>query len=135
MRKLLSVLFAFGVAGGVAACEQLEEFVDLADLDIPDVILSCDGGSAFDVKFTAPAPWAVDIVENGTETGWLSVSPESGAAGEITLVVRALSANESKDERSADVTITSAIVSTSFSVAQEGDPEAGDPLVDPDTKR
>ena len=78
------------------------------------------GPQAKPVAFTAPDSW-VAAVSDAKVPGWISVSPSSGKAGDVTLLVTA-QANGSVEERTAKVTIKSAGKSASFTVRQEGKP-------------
>ncbi|MDR2891158.1 MAG: BACON domain-containing protein [Alistipes sp.] len=136
MKRLFSILFALGAigaAGSLASCEELmEQFNDLATMQIPDVELSHKATDSHSISFTAPAAWSVEIAASGE---WLSVDPSSGEAGRTTITLEAVSANESPEPRTARVIISSVGIERSFNVTQAGAPEnedEGDDEKDPD---
>lgn len=61
--------------------------------------IPAEGGSAT-VTFTAPAAWATE-----TDADWITISPDSGKAGDVTVTVSAR-ANETGSDRSAKVTVS-----------------------------
>ena len=78
------------------------------------------------ISFTATADWTA-AVEGGD---WLSVSPASGKAGEISATLSA-TANSEADARTATVNITCGTGKATVTVTQEG--AAGEGPEDPDT--
>lgn len=77
-------------------------------------VINVEGGTA-DVSFTATAAWTASV-QNGS--AWLSVSPQSGRAGDGTVHITA-KANETYDERNAAVLLTCGTASKTVTVTQK----------------
>ena len=73
------------------------------------------------VKFTTNQPWTAEVTDTKA-SGWLSVQPASGAAGDVTMTVSA-QPNPTTEEREAVVTITCGTATQKFSVKQAGLPK------------
>lgn len=113
----LSAIAAATMLFFAASCEKtvekeivLDNETELASSDA----VKGEGGS-FTLKFTAPDAWTA-AVEGTAE--WLSVSPKDGAAGAASLAMTTTENNESLDERSAVIVITSGSAKKSVTLKQ-----------------
>lgn len=70
------------------------------------------------VNFTAPVSWTATVAETKA-VEWLTVEPNSGSAGYVTMKVTARP-NSTYDDRAATVTIKSGDATASFTVRQSG---------------
>ncbi len=108
-------------------CDQNEESNDepiiTPEITIPSGFTSLELDSdqtSQTITFTATTQWSIALTETTKSTlTWLSVSPMSGSAGSATLSL-SLDENESNEERSAEITISSDGVEKSISVTQNG---------------
>ena len=83
------------------------------------VSLAQDSGAQETVTFTATADWTV-AVKDAETSAWCSVSPKQGTAGEASIVIAANSANETYDNRTAEVVISvGTAVSETITVTQK----------------
>lgn len=73
------------------------------------------------VKFSANASWTTDVTDTKVSS-WLSVSPNNGGAGSVTMTVTA-QPNTGTEGREASVAIKCGTVSQKFSVKQAGVPK------------
>lgn len=86
-----------------------------------------DDTAAADIRFTAAAPWAVDVEEvRGSSVEWLTLSRYSGEAGEHTLTVT-LRENLTGSSRKAKITIRSGEIAVTILIEQSGDKRGGTP--------
>lgn len=77
-------------------------------------VINVEGGTA-DVSFTATAAWTASVRDG---SAWLSVSPQSGSAGDGTVRITA-KANDTYDERNAAVVLTCGTASKTVTVTQK----------------
>ena len=69
------------------------------------------------ISFSATADWIAEIV-NDRADGWLSVTPQSGSAGDASITIKAKE-NDTPDERNASVRIKAGSASKTISVSQK----------------
>ena len=69
------------------------------------------------VTFTASDAWTAQVI-NTRADGWCSISPTSGAAGNVTLTV-VTQPNDTPDDRSASIVIKSGTTSKTINVSQK----------------
>lgn len=69
------------------------------------------------ISFSATANWNAEII-NDRADGWLSVSPQSGAAGNASITIKA-NDNDTADERSASVCIKAGGTQKTINVVQK----------------
>jgi len=79
-------------------------------------VFNTEGGTST-VKFTASEAWTASEA-NTRADDWLSVSPTSGSAGEVTLTITT-TANDTYDERSGSITIKCGTSSQTIVVTQK----------------
>lgn len=79
-------------------------------------VFNTEGGTST-VKFTASEAWTASAA-NTRADDWLSVSPTSGSAGEVTLTITT-TANDTYDERSGSITIKCGTSSQTIVVTQK----------------
>lgn len=77
-------------------------------------VIGVDGGTA-DVSFTATAAWTASVRDG---SAWLSVSPQSGSAGDGMVRITA-KANDTYDERNAAVVLACGTASKTVTVTQK----------------
>ena len=75
-------------------------------------------GSSLDIPFTAAGDWTASATVTKAE-GWISVSPESGKAGSVSITIN-VQPNESAEERKATVQIKCGDETCSIYVTQVG---------------
>ena len=69
------------------------------------------------ISFSTTADWIAEIV-NDRADGWLSVTPQSGSAGDASITIKAKE-NDTPDERNASVRIKAGSASKTISVSQK----------------
>lgn len=69
------------------------------------------------ISFSTTADWIAEIV-NDRADGWLSVTPQSGSAGNASITIKAKE-NDTPDERNASVRIKAGSASKTISVSQK----------------
>ena len=69
------------------------------------------------ISFSTTADWIAEIV-NDRADGWLSVTPQSGSAGDASITIKAKE-NDTPDERTASVRIKAGTASKTISVSQK----------------
>ncbi len=110
---LLTLLFV--------SCESTEDS-DPKGVTIPSEFSSIEMGADQthqSITFLANADWVVSLSETSKAIpSWVKVSPMSGSAGSVTLSLT-LNKNESSNDRSANITITSGGVEESINITQE----------------
>ncbi len=126
--KLKYLFGAFLAAAFAVGCETVDPLIeDYAEIKIENSVVSIpsEGGSAT-VTFTALNAWEIDIVpvkdkdDKLVVPDWLTVTPDSGAAGEnITVTV---SAEATASDRTAELNLKSAGKVQIVTVNQLGDP-------------
>lgn len=84
---------------------------------IPNPVLTSENGTV-SVTFTSSDPWSVSVepTRNGIE--WLTITPQSGEAGESTITIKA-DDNKDYQERNAKVKIKTASAEKIFTVTQK----------------
>ena len=135
MNKLLAniwkgaIAMAF-VSCALVSCEDNPALQDIKfNLDTKEVTIPAEGGQG---SFTldAPVAWKAD-----TPADWLVADPASGEAGNVTITLKA-NANETGEQRTAKVTVSSTTLSASAEVtviqpAKKTDPTPPDPPTPP----
>ncbi|MBO7487641.1 MAG: Ig-like domain-containing protein, partial [Bacteroidales bacterium] len=136
--KLRSILYAMAALFLFFSCIPKEEVK-------PEIIVPTDSQAVFTdgLSFNAGEPsqvqtktltfkvtdkWTATISETTKTPSWLSVLPSSGDAGTVVMTVT-VQPNTEPLARSAKITITSASVSKSFTVAQEASAPVVIPVV------
>ena len=69
------------------------------------------------ITFSTTADWTAEIINNRAD-GWLSVTPQSGSAGDASITIKAKE-NDTPDERNASVRIKAGSASKTISVSQK----------------
>ena len=69
------------------------------------------------ISFSTTADWIAEIV-NDRADGWLSVTPQSGTAGDASITIKA-TGNDTPDERNASIRIKAGTASKTISVSQK----------------
>lgn len=69
------------------------------------------------ITFSTTADWTAEIINNRAD-GWLSVTPQSGSAGDASITIKAKE-NDTPDERNASVRIKAGSASKTVKVSQK----------------
>lgn len=99
----------------LAACSEEEQLTPDISLGLQgeELVVENEADAEQVISFTATHPWTAKV-----DAEWLEVSPESGNAGENTIVVRAKEKNVSGDNRSGQVVIAIEGLEKKISVVQ-----------------
>ena len=105
-------LFA-AIAAAVLFCGCQTITVETPDAQGEYILLKASG-EVFKLSFTALGDWNASLDDDS----WCKISPSSGNAGDVTLKISP-SKNYEAEERTAQLTITSLMLSRSFTLVQE----------------
>lgn len=99
----------------LAACSEEEQLTPDISLGLQgeELVVENEADAEQVISFTATHPWTAKV-----DAEWLEVSPESGNAGENTIVVRAKEKNVSGDNRTGQVVIAIEGLEKKVSVVQ-----------------
>lgn len=89
------------------------------EIKIPDVTLPEISDGSTTANFTVSAPWTLEMSNTRTSPDWLTVSPTSGEAGDVTLTITTTEANEDYDDRNAYLKIKAGSVTKIITVTQK----------------
>ena len=110
MKKFLYSLFAFMA---IVACSNGEDIIPEIKLESSLANFTEDGGSTI-INFTSTDVWTAEV-DNSND--WCRVSPESGKAGKISLIISA-EANSVIEDRTATVMVKSGTVKKTITISQ-----------------
>lgn len=85
----------------LCSCDPINTHKLIINLHDKELVLSCDETEG-NISFSSSEDWKISLKDPGAE--WLTIMPESGVAGEVSLTVHS-SVNEDYDDRSATVII------------------------------
>lgn len=89
------------------------------EIKVPDITLPEISDGSTTANFTASAPWTLEVSNTRSSPDWLTVSPTSGKAGDVTLTVTTTEANEDYDDRNAYMKIKAGSVTKIITVTQK----------------
>ena len=89
------------------------------EIKIPDVTLPEISDGSTTANFTVSAPWTLEVSNTRISPDWLTVSPTSGEAGDVTLTITTTEANEDYDDRNAYMKIKAGSVTKIITVTQK----------------
>lgn len=89
------------------------------EIKVPDITLPEISDGSTTANFTASAPWTLEVSNTRSSPDWLTVSPTSGKAGDVTLTVTTTKANEDYDDRNAYMKIKAGSVTKIITVTQK----------------
>lgn len=113
MKKLAFYLLALTTF--FACTKGADDIVPEIKLETSSVDFTEEGGSST-INFTSADSWTAEVTNNSGDA-WCSVSPTSGSAGNVKIVITAV-ANDTTDDRTANVFIKSGTISKKISVTQ-----------------
>ena len=118
---LVMVVFCWGCSGGgedVPTPTPTPKPEEKPKIEVTTAapVLSQEGGNST-VTFTSTDSWTIDVSE-GRSVSWCSVTPTSGGKGTHTLTIKT-TANDTYDERNAQITIKAGTITQSFIVTQK----------------
>lgn len=121
MKNLLISLFAIMA---IVSCSESDGVDDGGNTPTTSTITLSKSSVTFDgcadeekITFSATADWFAEIV-NDSAGGWLSVSPTSGRAGDVSITIKATN-NDSSNERSASISIKAGSAQKTIKVTQK----------------
>ncbi len=121
MKNLLISLFAIMA---IVSCSESDGVDDGGNTPTTSTITLSKSSVTFDecadeekITFSATADWFAEIV-NDSAGGWLSVSPTSGRAGDVSITIKATN-NDSSNERSASISIKAGSAQKTINVTQK----------------
>lgn len=89
------------------------------EIKIPDVTLPEISDGSTTANFTVSAPWTLEVSNTRISPDWLTVSPTSGEAGDVTLTITTTEANEDYNDRNAYMKIKAGSVTKIITVTQK----------------
>lgn len=119
MKKLVYLVLALCVAF-VSSCTESEDSGNISISGNKSISSSSEGGD-FKVSFTAVDAWYASVtrVTKSDTLDWISISPDSGMAGECTVDV-SVSPNNGSESRKAGIVISCAGETVTVTVTQKG---------------
>lgn len=119
MKKLVYLVIALCVAF-VSSCTESEDSGNISISGSKSIFSSREGGD-FKVSFTAIDAWYASVtrVTKSDTLDWISISPDSGMAGECTVDV-SVSPNNDSESRKAGIVISCAGETVTVTVTQKG---------------
>ena len=105
MKRILSIILSLMA---IVGCEDLFSGQEGNGIVLGEGVLDSYGvspeGESISLTFVSPVDWEVLVITDAEESDWLTVSPESGVAGQVELTAVARR-NESGQSRMANMTI------------------------------
>lgn len=131
MKNFVYLVIALCVAF-VSSCTESEDSGNISISGNKSISSSSEGGD-FKVSFTAIDAWYASVtrVTKSDTLDWISISPDSGVAGECTVDV-SVSPNNGSESRKAGIVISCAGETVTVTVTQKGSSDDDDNVV-PDT--
>lgn len=131
MKNFVYLVIALCVAF-VSSCTESEDSGNISISGSKSISSSSEGGD-FKVSFTAVDAWYASVtrVTKSDTLDWISISPDSGMAGECTVDV-SVSPNNGSESRKAGIVISCAGETVTVTVTQKGSSDDDDNVV-PDT--
>lgn len=128
MKKLVYLVLALCVAF-VSSCTESEDNGSISISGKKSISSSSEGGD-FKVSFTAVDAWYASVtrVTKSDTLDWISISPDSGMAGECTVDV-SVSPNNGSESRKAGIVISCAGETVTVTVTQKGSSDDDDNVV------
>lgn len=128
MKKLVYLVLALCVAF-VSSCTESEDSGNISISGNKSISSSSEGGD-FKVSFTAVDAWYASVtrVTKSDTLDWISISPDSGMAGECTVDV-SVSPNYGSESRKAGIVISCAGETVTVTVTQKGSSDDDDNVV------
>lgn len=123
MEKQIITIFIFSVLLLVSSCAEKEEPAQITinensiELFQDRIDISSEGGTKT-IQFSTNKNWEISVSESGMGVDWCTVSPKSGAAGDITLTLT-VPENTSNGERSVILILTAGDATKKFRVSQK----------------
>lgn len=117
-----SILFAALIIS-LFSCSKNETNPDkdppVVEIKVPDVTLPEISDGSTTANFTTSVPWTLEVSDTRSSPDWLTVSPTSGEAGDVTLTITTTETNENYDDRNAYMKIKAGSVTEIITVTQK----------------
>ena len=115
MKNRLLPLFLYGLIFALYACSTDDGFTLSVDTEkYGTVVIDAEAGASSTLTFSAGQAW-----EASTAADWLTVTPQSGGAGEYTLTLTVTKPNDTGQVRETSINLTAGGDTQRINVSQE----------------